>query len=302
MKKIKTIFPTFIIFLIMTCNSKMINAEELPLSTHGYQATIIKLEGITSSKALAVGEVKQENAKESCERDAGGDTIQYGGKLTIEQCIQEVLKNEKGKLYSISADCPRKTITATTVVDRETFTAIGKDSFGYYIWRENRHGNILDGSSASGAPILGAQFQLLCLSVEQQKELEKSNQLKVNRLNLKLEKQQALNSAKEDASVTAPDNLTKKVSPSFDCKKATTPTEITICTNPELAALDVENMAIYKQAKTKDAIAAKDLLKKSIKSKNACGINIDCIRDAYKTSIMRFGCVGTTPKSDCGIK
>lgn len=155
----KTILIACSFFIVLASTPELMHAEEFPLSAKGCQATITRLEGVNSSKALAVGEVKRENAQEYCDRDPGGVTTQYGGKLTQEQCIQKVLQEEKGKLYSVSADCPRKTITT---VDGRIFTAVGKDSSGEYIWRNNQTGQVLEASNASGAPVLNSQFRLLC--------------------------------------------------------------------------------------------------------------------------------------------
>jgi hypothetical protein len=146
-------------FLFLFCNNHVINADEFPLSSKGCQATVTRIEGQNTSKALAVGKVTPENANEYCERDPGGETIKYGGKLTKDQCIQKVLKEEKGKLYSASADCPRKTITTSW---GETYSVAGRDQFGQYAWRNVRTGEILNGSNASGAPIVGEQFKMLC--------------------------------------------------------------------------------------------------------------------------------------------
>ena len=144
---------------VLAGRGQLATAAEFPLPSKGWQATVVKLEGVNSSNALAVGEVKRENAEEYCERDPGGETRQYGGKLTKEQCVQKVLTQEKGKLYSARADCPRKTIKTSW---DETFTAIGKDSFGNYRWRNIYSGKALDGSNASGAPVVEGQFNLLC--------------------------------------------------------------------------------------------------------------------------------------------
>ena len=136
-------------------------AEDFPLSIKGWQATLIRLEGVNTSKALAVGQVRYQNAKEYCERDPGGITTRYGGKLSQEQCIQDVLRQEQGKLYSVSADCPRKILLSHI----GSFTLLGQSSeqgFKHNLWRNNVTGQILDGSNASGAPLLDAQFQLLC--------------------------------------------------------------------------------------------------------------------------------------------
>jgi hypothetical protein len=83
----------------------------------------------------------------------------------------------------------------------------------------------------------------------------------------------------------------KIVSPAFDCKKAKSPTEITICANPELSALDVENMTAYKKAKLEDPIETKETLSLSIKQKNSCKMNVKCIKDSYIDSITKFECI-----------
>ncbi|MFI3215507.1 MAG: hypothetical protein QX192_01730 [Methylococcales bacterium] len=92
----------------------------------------------------------------------------------------------------------------------------------------------------------------------------------------------------------APAPVVVQPQPAFDCKKATKPTEITICANPELAALDVENMAAYKNAKNRDPIASKEILSASVKSKYACGMDISCIKSSYEKSIVDFKCVAAT--------
>jgi uncharacterized protein len=51
---------------------------------------------------------------------------------------------------------------------------------------------------------------------------------------------------------------------------------MTICANPELVALDLKNMKLYKNAKSKDETTTKAIFKASIKSKYACGAVVDC--------------------------
>ncbi len=93
---------------------------------------------------------------------------------------------------------------------------------------------------------------------------------------------------------------TKQISPSFDCSKAAKSAEITICTNADLAALDVKNMELYVKAKSIDAVATKEIWKQSIKSKYACGTDVDCIKEVYNKSIKHYGCVGDGNAADCG--
>ena len=90
----------------------------------------------------------------------------------------------------------------------------------------------------------------------------------------------------------------KPSSPSFDCSKATKPTDITICDQSDLVVLDLENMSIYKNAKKTDPIATKEVWKESIKYKYACGTDVECITGIYKKSIQRYTCIMT--QKSCG--
>lgn len=94
---------------------------------------------------------------------------------------------------------------------------------------------------------------------------------------------------------------TKQISPSFDCSKAVKSTEITICTHSDLAVLDVKNMELYVKAKSIDAVATKEIWRESIKSKYACGTDVDCIKEVYNKSIQQYGCVGDGNAADCGV-
>ena len=86
-------------------------------------------------------------------------------------------------------------------------------------------------------------------------------------------------------------NQAQSSHPSFDCSKATTPTDITICATAELAALDVNNMSVYKQAKLINPNLTKSIWRESIKYKYACGTEVDCIEHIYQKSISLYGCV-----------
>ncbi len=101
-----------------------------------------------------------------------------------------------------------------------------------------------------------------------------------------IEKEQGTARATEKPVSLSPPNY-----PSFNCATVTKPTEITICNNPALATLDVENMKIYKNAKNTDPVITKKIWMDSIKSKYACGTDIDCITNIYKKSIRNYGCV-----------
>lgn len=71
--------------------------------------------------------------------------------------------------------------------------------------------------------------------------------------------------------------------PSFDCAKASSSAEKLICSNEELASLDVEMMSAYKQLA--DGNPDKNALKKEqinwIKSKRDACTTVACMADAY---------------------
>jgi hypothetical protein len=139
--------------------------DSFALSVHGWNATIIQESGVDTSAAVMVGEVLPADAQEYCTRDSGGETVSHGGKLTLDRCIAKVLADQAGHKYGASADCIRKSIidpngSQFSIVDMEWFET-GK---GYPVWRRATDGHVLDGSSASGAPVLAGQFQALCPS------------------------------------------------------------------------------------------------------------------------------------------
>jgi len=87
------------------------------------------------------------------------------------------------------------------------------------------------------------------------------------------------------------DNRNQNNAPSFDCNKASTPTDKIICVTNALAVLDVKNMALYKQAKLIDFNKTKLIRQESIKYKYACGSDVDCISRIYQKTISLYGCV-----------
>ena len=99
--------------------------------------------------------------------------------------------------------------------------------------------------------------------------------------------------------LAAPVATVKKITPSFDCEKASMPTDIKICSSPDLTALDLKNMSLYKKATTIDDQATKLILSESIKVKFSCGTNSNCIAKSYKKSIKRYQCIAAGNKKNC---
>jgi hypothetical protein len=156
------LFLVSVVFLVLlVLCPQPARSEDFPLSIKGWQATVIRLEGVNTSNALAVGQVQRRNAEEYCEREAEWLRDKKGGKFNQEKCIRDILRKERGRLYSASADCPRKIMQSHI----GSFTLVGQTyehGITQNLWRNNVTGQVLDGSNASGAPLLDAQFELLC--------------------------------------------------------------------------------------------------------------------------------------------
>jgi hypothetical protein len=136
------------------------NSEELYLSIKGCQGTIVKIKGLNSSNASVIAEVKRTNAEEYCERDPGGTTKEFGGKLTKEECIKKVLDEEKSNLYSANADCKKKSIAISHLGKFTMVSHSLKDGNIEYVWRNEESGELVD--YPSGSSIIGSQFETLC--------------------------------------------------------------------------------------------------------------------------------------------
>jgi uncharacterized protein len=78
---------------------------------------------------------------------------------------------------------------------------------------------------------------------------------------------------------------------SFDCAKATTPTEHAICDNPQLSKLDDQTSGLYYTLISSGEPAAKvsavkTAQEKFLSQRDACGANYNCLIDAYTSQIM----------------
>ena len=146
---------------------------------------------------------------------------------------------------------------------------------------------------------------------EAEKLIALPNKQGMDRLNSELlEEKQVQKTLSQEAKENVPEQVitpslppastTKPTAPSFDCSKAKKPTDIAVCANPELVALDLTNMKHYKNAKARDATTTNKIFKASIKSKYACGIEVDCIKKVYQKSILNYECVAAGNEAACG--
>ena len=75
---------------------------------------------------------------------------------------------------------------------------------------------------------------------------------------------------------------------SFNCAMAKLPTDIAICEDEKLAALDIENNNLFKKAGDIDEALSRNILKTSYSKKMACGYNKICIENTYSESIAAY--------------
>ncbi len=79
------------------------------------------------------------------------------------------------------------------------------------------------------------------------------------------------------------------VTPSFNCRAANQPDEITICATPELARLDRAVVESYQRMLASDgSAAAQSVAEPLLRRRHACGPDKDCIKRVQLTAIAAF--------------
>lgn len=80
-------------------------------------------------------------------------------------------------------------------------------------------------------------------------------------------------------------------SPSFDCSKASTVVEGSICANNNLSDLDIQLSGAYKKARSvsSDPAALRNEQLAWMKSRNSCGANVDCLTQSYLLRLSELG-------------
>lgn len=81
---------------------------------------------------------------------------------------------------------------------------------------------------------------------------------------------------------------------SFDCRKASTADEITICASPDLSVLDVINSMAFQQAKRIDRIGALTVARAHLRNRRACGYDAPCIKATFHASLAAYTWLGAT--------
>lgn len=135
-------------------------SADYPLaSCSSWNATLIERSGANTRMAIIKGLTTKPDFVEYCLRDPGGETVDHGGKLSVDQCVDKYMRSNGNQFYSATADCDAARITST-VADK-----VVKMKFPV--------GGNFDTSCAGGYPPIEAQFILLCPKKAEELDLVK---------------------------------------------------------------------------------------------------------------------------------
>lgn len=124
-------------------------AGDYPVSScKGWNGTVTERDGLDTRRATMSGIVTKADVQEYCERDPGGETKAFGGRLTTTQCVDKYVASTSGVTLSSRANCDSGTIAYRyDGVERRARFPLGP---------------FVDRSCASGMPPLIEQFKVLC--------------------------------------------------------------------------------------------------------------------------------------------
>lgn len=116
-----------------------------------HTATIQTISGVGSTNARMTGMVTREDATLYCEADSDGEAASAG----LTRCIEGVLRRENGRVYSASADCRLRRVTAPW---GRSYLEVAAGT-----WRDAESGeNPEESGMASGYASIDPIWQRLC--------------------------------------------------------------------------------------------------------------------------------------------
>ena len=75
-----------------------------------WNGTVVAISGVDTSNARMSGIITLADVQEYCDRDAGGETRRYGGRLTTAQCVSRYFRKLRHVKLVALADCARATL------------------------------------------------------------------------------------------------------------------------------------------------------------------------------------------------
>jgi len=130
----------------------------VPFASGAWELRVISLRNPGTAKAVLTAKIAVEGAREYCDRDPGGETIENGGALTKRQCVEQLLAQEGSKILTFRANCPQHMIFDGNRWLRQT----PRNRAGEVLWRGVRSRRILDGSGASNHYAHNEQLRMMC--------------------------------------------------------------------------------------------------------------------------------------------
>ncbi len=75
-----------------------------------WNGTVVAMSGVDTSHARMRGIITRADVQEYCDRDPGAETIPYGGKFTVKQCVARYYRKVRNLKLLARADCARATL------------------------------------------------------------------------------------------------------------------------------------------------------------------------------------------------
>lgn len=135
-------------------------AGDFPVaSCKSWNGTVVERDGVDTAHASMRGIVTKADLQEYCERDPGGETKAYGGKMTTAQCVARYLREEARTTMVSEANCKAGTVVFSYGDGKPTRAKfpLGADAAT---------------SCASGMPPLVEQFKMLCPAAAKRLKVE----------------------------------------------------------------------------------------------------------------------------------
>lgn len=144
--------------LVVATSAAMANEVAVPFTSKLWQLRVVALTNPGTVNAVLTAQISSEGAREYCDRDPGGETIQYGGRLTKRQCVQQLLAKEGRKILTFRANCPQRLIFDG---DR-WYRQMPRNRAGEMHWQDGHSRRVLDSSGASNHGAHNEQLKMLC--------------------------------------------------------------------------------------------------------------------------------------------